>query len=242
MKQPQPINEESYPYKKDNTITITKLTFSGKDKDSKVIHKYNAEKDGRKIKGFPSEEDAVSLLKKTLSKNEESNVINLKLNTNINSKNQENMTKLSLEELNKQLEVAKKGLSKDQIKNNPTLKTSLESKIKQIESVIAEREKSKESKVVEKETPKKDAPKKDAPKKDTPKKDVPKKDVSNKPSSGGGFKVGDNVEFESRDTGKNIKGTIVKLELVHGKNDEFNAYVQVGKEKKKVRAHKLTKI
>ena len=227
MKQTQPINEESYPYKKDDTITITKLTFSGKDKDSKVIYKYNAEKDGRKIKGFPSEEDAVSLLKTTLSKNEESNVINLKLNTNINSKNQENMSKLSLEELNKQLEVAKKGLSKDQIKNNPTLKASLESKIKQIESVIGETEKSKESKVVEKETPKKD---------------VPKKDVSKKPSSGGGFKVGDNVEFENRDTGKNIKGTIVKLELVHGKNDEFNAYVQVGKEKKKVRAHKLTKV
>lgn len=128
----------------------------------------------------------------------------------------------TIETMKSDLKNAEENLKVDLIKNNPKLKKSLEEKVVELKASI-----------------KNYVPVKEAPKKEAPKKEVAKKETSKEAAK---FSVGDKVQFLDKETDKTISGEIVKMELIHGKTDEFNAYVVVKGVKRKIRAHKLIKI
>lgn len=150
----------------------------------------------------------------------------------------------SKEQLQADLALAEKNLNNPAIKDNPTLKASLEKKIASIKAELGEEGATSAPAKTEKKEVKKISAKKEAPKKEAkPKKEkAEKKEKKEKVSSVSGLKVkvGDKVTFEDRESGKKITGELVKLEQT-GSGDAYNAYVETKDGKRKVRAHKLEK-
>jgi hypothetical protein len=155
-----------------------------------------------------------------------------------------------LDRLKKELELTESQIGTPFIQGNPVLKASAENKLKELKSRIAElsggsKEKQVKTQPVQKTEKKvekiqkveKKVEKKIEKKKTEPK--VEKKKIEK--VEGLKIKVGDKVTFEERETGKKVTGELVKLEPTHA-GDAYNAYVMTKDGKKKVRAHKLTKV
>jgi hypothetical protein len=169
----------------------------------------------------------------------------------------------TLAELKEELAIHQQNLTSDLIKNTDDLRESLEQKIEEmitkIENYSDDEEPApvveaepefepvvKKKKVVEEKPIVEKAPKTKAEpkvKEEKPKSErrPTKTDSKGNVESVLGFSVGEKAKFIDKETGKANSGVIVKFELCHGKTDEYNAYLMVGNEKKKMRAHKLIK-
>ncbi len=151
-----------------------------------------------------------------------------------------------LEKLKKDLALAEKGIVSEQIKNNPKLKGSLETKISILKTQIGIEERGGKSKVEAGKTIAKPAEKKAdakapaskpaAVKKE--KKVVAKSDKPHAVTSHGGRKVGDEVKFIERKTGKTLKGEIARIYKSYH-SDKYIAVVNCDDKRREVYLTKL---
>lgn len=153
----------------------------------------------------------------------------------------------TLEELYEQKEIIESQINESYVKNNPVRLAATQRELKEIEDKISkmgDKVKTKKEVVTQKQPKEKVKVKESIQKeKKQPKVEQPKEPKQKSVETKGvRIKVGDMVNFEERESGKIIKGEVVKLEPTSA-GDSFNAYVLMKSgEKKKVRAHKLKKI
>lgn len=198
-------------HSKDSDIEITTDWYADSDSDSAMVtRKFSAELKGVIARGFSSKEDAVKELNRkfSLEKNQET----------IKNYLKPEIMKKSIKELTQNLELAKKSIIKDYVKNDHVLLTSLQARIKSLESEIenyANDTHEKKPLAVKKDIPSKELPSKTTGhEKKVVKKEAPvKKEV--KPATGSVVKshgvvitIGSKVKFYNKKLGKTVTGKV----------------------------------